>query len=94
MSTIAQQVSCKKHGASGPKIDYPPYPGELGMQIQQTICTACWQAWQGQQTILINEYRLNVMQAEAKQFLRQRMQEFLFHQQPATATCADGQQST
>ena len=72
------KVMCKKYKKELDVIPYIPLPGELGKKIQAEISNQAWQAWLGHQTILINEYRLNLMDPKAKEFLQQEMQKFLF----------------
>ncbi len=56
----------------------PPFPGALGEKIFREVSQEQWQAWLARQTMLINEYRLNVLEDAAKQFLKDEMQAFLF----------------
>ena len=74
MSTIF----CKKYNQELEAIPFQPLPGELGKRIHAEISNKAWQAWLSQQTILINEYRLNLMDPKAKEFLQQEMHKFLF----------------
>lgn len=39
----------------------PPYPGELGKKIYHKISKKAWKKWIIQQTKLINEKKLNMM---------------------------------
>lgn len=72
------KVLCKKYKQELDAIPYQPLPGELGKKIHAEISNKAWQAWLGHQTILINEYRLNLMEPKAKEFLQQEMHKFLF----------------
>jgi Fe-S cluster biosynthesis and repair protein YggX len=54
-----------------------PYPNELGEKVLAHTCEECWNAWVGQQLMLMNEYRLDPMNDEHSKFLDQQMQEFL-----------------
>ncbi len=74
MSTI-QCVHCQKETAA---LTEAPYPGNLGEKIHASICTHCWSAWLTQQTMLINENRLSLINPKAKTFLREQMNAFLF----------------
>jgi Fe-S cluster biosynthesis and repair protein YggX len=65
-----------KHKAEG--LSAPPYPGELGKRIYNHISAQAWQMWLNHQTMLINEYRLNLLDPQAKQFLIGEMEKFLF----------------
>ena len=75
MSRIVQCVKLKKEG-EGLKV--PPYPGELGKRIYQNVSQEAWQEWLQHQTMLINEYRLNMLEQEARTFLKEEMEKFLF----------------
>lgn len=56
----------------------PPYPGELGQRIYEQVSKEAWQRWLGHQTMLINEYRLVVIEPQARDFLRKQMEQFFF----------------
>lgn len=59
-------------------LDFPPYPGELGQKIFESISKEAWSQWLGRQTILINEYRLSLMDPKANALLKEEMEKFLF----------------
>ena len=75
---MARTVKCAKLGKEAAGLDYPPYPGELGQRIFDQISNEAWQAWLGHQTMLINENRLSPMDPQARDFLRNEMEKFLF----------------
>lgn len=71
-------VNCIKLGENLPGLRRPPFPGELGEKIFQSISKPAWQQWLQRQTMFINEYRLNLTDEKAREFLQQQMQKFLF----------------
>jgi len=71
-------VHCKKLNESLEALDRQPYPGDLGKKIYENISKKAWKMWLGHQTMLINEYRLNVIEPEARKFLEKEMDKFLF----------------
>jgi len=71
-------VKCVKLGREAEGLERMPYPGELGKRIYENISKEAWQQWLGQQTILINEYRLSVVDPKARKFLEEQMEKFLF----------------
>jgi Fe-S cluster biosynthesis and repair protein YggX len=75
---MSRTVHCAKLGKELEGLERPPYPGELGQKIYDSISKEAWQAWLKQQTILINEYRLSVIDPKAREFLEEQMQKFLF----------------
>lgn len=58
--------------------DFQLYPGELGKRIYNEISKEAWAQWQHKQTMLINEKKLNMMNAEHRKLLEQEMVNFLF----------------
>jgi Fe-S cluster biosynthesis and repair protein YggX len=71
-------VQCEKLGRELPGLDTPPFPGELGQRIYEHISAEAWQMWQEQSRLVINHYGLNLADPDARQVLRQQMEEFLF----------------
>ncbi|WP_455210289.1 oxidative damage protection protein [Kaarinaea lacus] len=81
---MTRTVHCAKLDKELEGLERPPYPGELGQKIYDTISKEAWQAWLKQQTILINEYRLSVIDPKAREFLEEQMQKFLFEGEEQT----------
>ena len=75
---MARMIQCKKLGIEAEGFEKPPYPGELGQRIYDSISKQAWNDWLGHQTMLINEYRLSLIDPKAKDFLETEMQKFLF----------------
>jgi Fe-S cluster biosynthesis and repair protein YggX len=75
---MTDTIFCQKLQQDLPALDFEPYPGELGAKIFQSISANAWQMWLEHQTMLINEYRLNMLEAEARKFLKEEMEKFLF----------------
>jgi Fe-S cluster biosynthesis and repair protein YggX len=75
---MSRTVYCQKLAKEAPALPFPPYPGELGKRIQQNISKQAWEMWLKRQTMFINEYRLNLTDPQARQFLEQEMEKFLF----------------
>jgi len=71
-------VQCVKLGKQAPGLKRAPIPGELGKRIYENISQEAWQQWLQRQTMFINEYHLNLTDFEARQFLQDQMQAFLF----------------
>jgi Fe-S cluster biosynthesis and repair protein YggX len=75
-----RMVQCAKLGRELPGLDRPPFPGELGRRIYEHISELAWEMWQDRSTLLINHYGLNLADPDARQILRQQMEEFFFGQ--------------
>ena len=75
---MAQTVQCVKLNKEAEGLDFPPYPGELGKKIYENVSKEAWQLWLGQQTMLINEYRLSLADPKSQQFLKEELDKFFF----------------
>ena len=75
---MSRMVKCAKLGKEAEGLDRPPYPGEMGQRIFESISKEAWKAWMGHQTILINENRLSPIDPKHREFLENEMEKFLF----------------
>ena len=75
---MTRMVQCVKLNKEAEGLERPPYPGELGQKIFDTVSKEAWDLWVKQQTILMNENRLTPIDPEHRKFLEQQMNEFLF----------------
>ena len=75
---MARTVFCEylKQDAEG--LDFQLYHGELGKRIFNSISKQAWGEWIKQQTMLVNEKKLNMMNAEHRKLLEEEMVNFLF----------------
>ena len=77
MARNVQCVMLKKEAAG---LDFAPYPGELGKRIYENVSKEAWAAWLKHQTMLVNENRLNLADARARQYLARQMENHFFGQ--------------
>jgi Fe-S cluster biosynthesis and repair protein YggX len=75
---MSRTVQCVKLNKEAPGLEYPPYPGEMGVKIWQSISQEAWEEWKANQTRLVNENRLNLADTRARKYLKEQMQKFLF----------------
>lgn len=75
---MANTVHCVKLQKEADGLDFPPYPGELGKKIYESVSKEGWQMWLGQQTMLINENRLSLADPKSQKFLKEEMNNFFF----------------
>ena len=73
-----QSVHCKKLDKELPALGQPPFDGELGAEIQKNISKEGWALWHDDMMIkVINEYRLNLADADHYDVLIKQMRAFL-----------------
>jgi Fe-S cluster biosynthesis and repair protein YggX len=75
---MTRMVFCSKLQKETEGFEQPPYPGQMGQKVYETISKEAWQLWLNQQTMLINEYRLSMLDPNARKFLADEMERFLF----------------
>lgn len=73
---MASSVKCTRCGETREGLDQPPYPGAIGREIQEHVCTLCWAEWEHMEVMVINELRLNFMDPKSMEVLGQHMREF------------------
>ncbi|ATG75181.1 oxidative damage protection protein [Zobellella denitrificans] len=75
---MSRTIFCQRLQKEAEGLDFQLYPGELGKRIYDHISKEAWADWQKKQTMLINEKKLNMMNAEHRQLLEQEMVAYLF----------------
>ncbi|MCX7255166.1 MAG: oxidative damage protection protein [Polaromonas sp.] len=75
---MARLIQCIKLGTQAEGLDFPPYPGPLGKRIWEEVSKQAWADWMKQQTMLVNENRLNLADARARQYLARQMENHFF----------------
>ena len=82
---MARMVQCIKLNKEAEGLEFAPVPGELGKKIWQQVSKAAWADWLNQQTMLINENRLNMADARARQYLLKQTEKYFFGEGADTA---------
>jgi Fe-S cluster biosynthesis and repair protein YggX len=75
---MSRIIHCEHLNKDAEGMTYAPYPGELGKRIYNEISQEAWQLWMKHQTMLVNENRLNLADARARQYLLRQMEQFFF----------------
>ena len=83
---MARTVKCVKLGREADGLDFPPYPGPLGKRIWENVSKEAWQQWLKQQTMLVNENRLNLADARARKYLMDQTERHFFGEGADTAS--------
>lgn len=82
---MARMVNCIKLNKEAEGMDFPPYPGELGKKIYMQVSKEAWAIWLKQQTMLVNENRLNLADAAARKYLTEQTENYFFGEGADTA---------
>ena len=75
---MTRNVQCVYLKREAEGLDFSVYPGELGKRIYDNVSKEAFEAWKKHQTMLVNENRLNLADARARQYLARQMESFFF----------------
>jgi Fe-S cluster biosynthesis and repair protein YggX len=75
---MTRTVHCIKLNQEAEGLDFPPVPGELGKKIYLQVSKQAWADWLKHQTMLVNEYRLNLSDLRARKYLTQQLEAHFF----------------
>lgn len=75
---MARMVNCIKLGREAEGMDFPPLPGEMGQRLFANVSKEAWAGWLRQQTMLVNENRLNLADAKARKYLMEQVEKYFF----------------
>ncbi len=71
-------VFCVKFQKQMAGLSEPPFDNEIGQKIFDNVSKDAWRMWVEHMKMLMNEYRLNLGNPEAQQFLLQQMDNYFF----------------
>ena len=74
---MSRTVLCRKHKKELEGLERAPYPGPKGEAIFENVSKQAWQEWLSHQTMIINEKRLNLMEASTQSFLADEFEKFM-----------------
>ena len=75
---MARMVKCIKLGREAEGMARPPYPGALGQRIFENVSKEAWDQWVRLQTMIINENRLNLVDARHRKYLAEQLEKHFF----------------
>jgi len=74
---MSRMVFCRKYQKELEGMAFPPFPGPKGQKLFETVSKQAWQDWLKEQTMIINENHLNVMDPQAQSFLAEQREKYL-----------------
>jgi Fe-S cluster biosynthesis and repair protein YggX len=73
-----RMVQCVKFQKELPGLDEPPFNNELGQRVFQNVSKDAWKLWLEHMKMIVNEYRLNLIDRDAQRVIQQQMEEYFF----------------
>ena len=75
---MARMVNCVKLGREEEGLEFPPVPGAMGKRLYDNVSKEAWQQWVRLQTMIINENRLNLADAQHRKYLAEQLEKHFF----------------
>lgn len=82
---MSRTVFCRKYQKDMEGLEFLPFPGVKGQEVFDNVSKQAWQEWLKQQTLLINEKRLNAFEPAARAFLEEQREKFFNNQETEKA---------
>jgi Fe-S cluster biosynthesis and repair protein YggX len=73
---MTRTVHCRKYQKELEGLDFPPMPGKKGQELFEIVSKQAWSEWQHEQTMLINEKHLSLMDPTTRKYLQAQMENF------------------
>jgi len=70
-------VFCVRNKKELPALSKKPLPGEIGERVLKELSQEAWNEWISTQTMMINEYRMNLMNPSDRKILYDMLIKFL-----------------
>ena len=71
-------VMCVKFGKELPGLDRIPWKGDIGKRVYDSVSKDAWKLWIEHSKMLMNEYRLNPLDANSQKIMEEQMEQFFF----------------
>ena len=75
---MTHMVQCIKLKKEAEGLKFPPFPNELGQKVYDNVSQEAWNGWIQFQTMLINENRLSMADAQARSYLMEQLETYFF----------------
>ena len=75
---MSRTVQCIKLGQESEGLEKPPFKGELGQKVFDTVSKTAWRQWLEHSKMLINEYRLDVTSEQGQRVWMTELEKFFW----------------
>jgi len=73
-----RMVQCVKLGREAEGLDRPPFNNDLGKRLFENISKEAWKGWLAHSTMLINEYRVDLLSKQGTEFLLKEAEKYFY----------------
>lgn len=71
-------VQCVKLGREAEGLDKPPFKGELGQKVFETVSKEAWRMWLEHSKMIINEFRLDLTSEQGQRVWMTELERFFY----------------
>jgi Fe-S cluster biosynthesis and repair protein YggX len=71
-------VQCVKLGREAEGLDKPPFKGELGQKVFETVSKEAWRSWLEHSKMLINEFRLDLVSEQGQRIWMSELEKYFY----------------
>jgi Fe-S cluster biosynthesis and repair protein YggX len=75
---MARMIHCVKLGREAEALEKPPFKGDLGQKVFDTISKDAWKMWLEHSKMLINEYRLDLTSEHGQKVWMTELERYFF----------------
>lgn len=75
---MAYTVQCIKLETEAEGLDKPPFKGDLGQKVYESVSKEAWKQWLEHSKMLINEYRLDLVSESGQRIWMTELEKFFF----------------
>ncbi len=75
---MPRMVKCVKLDSEMEGFDKQPIPGELGKKVYDSVSQAAWKLFLEHFKMIMNEYRLNLMDPKTDEIFNEQVNRFFF----------------
>jgi Fe-S cluster biosynthesis and repair protein YggX len=75
---MARMIQCVKLGREAEALDRPPFKGEFGQKIFDSVSKEAWRSWIEHSKMLVNEYRLDLTSDQGQKIWMAECQKYFF----------------
>jgi Fe-S cluster biosynthesis and repair protein YggX len=75
---MSRMVHCVKLQREAEGLDKPPFKGELGKRVFETVSKEAWRQWLEHSKMIVNEYRLDLASPSGQKLLLEQAEKYFF----------------
>lgn len=75
---MARTIQCVKLGREAEGLEKPPFKGELGQKVFETVSKEAWRMWLEHSKMIINEFRLDLTSEQGQRVWMTELERYFY----------------